>query len=118
MKKKMLKHKKITPFLFLLIFLIGMPNVGYTQNQANRKSRKVNLIEISATVVNEQGETIRNAEVIIGEGATTLYTNNLGEFQAKMKPGDKFIVETRNFGCNRESKRYQDYIITCSIIFG
>jgi len=97
MKKKMLKHKKITPFLFLLIFLISMPNVGYTQNQANRKSRKVNLIEISATVVNEQGETIRNAEVIIGEGATTLYTNNLGEFQAKMKPGDKFIVETRGY---------------------
>lgn len=97
MKKTMFKNKNIGLFSLLFIFMTISINAGYAQNQENKKARKANMIEISATVVNEQGEIIRNAEVIVGEGTTTFYTNALGEFHAKMKPGTKFIIEARGY---------------------
>ncbi|WP_298652245.1 SusC/RagA family TonB-linked outer membrane protein [uncultured Proteiniphilum sp.] len=97
MKKTIFKNKNIALFSWLFIFMTISMNMGYAQNKENKKAGKANVIEISATVVNEQGEMIRNAEVIVGEGATTFYTNTSGEFHAKMRPGTKFIIEARGY---------------------
>lgn len=90
-------NKYIASFILLFSLLLSPLNGLLAQEKKAKNNKAVSLIEISATVVDEQGEKIKNAEVIIGEGALTYYTNAEGKFSAKLKPGAQFIVEANGY---------------------
>lgn len=96
MKKRMFNKKYIASFVLIFI-LANIASLGFAQDKKSKNTKKTPVIEISATVVNEQGETIRNAEIAANEGSVTYYTDAAGKFYAKMKSGSKFVVEAKGY---------------------
>ena len=70
--------------------------------QAQKKAKKVPVIEVTAQVTDENGQPIRDAVVIAGEGAITRYTDALGKFAVQAKQGSAILIEA--FG-------YKDYVL-------
>lgn len=103
----MKKHSiYIVGFLMLLGLGSSMPAYAQKKKAKKPKTTKVNraslLIDVNFKVVDEDGNAIKNAEVIAAEGAVSTYTDADGKANLKTKANSKVLIE---------SIGYEDYVV-------
>ncbi len=85
MKKDRLKYQLSLIIAFLIVFASG--------DALAQKKKKVKMIEVSATLVDEQQNPVVGAQVFSGEGSYNVRSASDGSFTIKVKEGGNILIE-------------------------
>lgn len=90
-------HIRIIVGLLSLLCVLRAPEVF-----AQRKAARVPVVEIRAQVTDHNGQPVKDAAVIAGEGAVTRYTDAQGRFVISAKAQSVILIEAPG---------YKDYLL-------
>lgn len=91
--------KKYLTYILMLCALYGS-TPAYAQNKksnTSKVSRSALLLEIRTKVTDKDGNPIRNAEVISGEGAVSSFTDKNGVVTLKTKSNSTILIEAMGY---------------------
>lgn len=104
MHKIMLKirYKYVPVFAGILLLLSLSVRKGYAQNNGKSKentakNKKITLVNIASTIVDENAHPIEGATVLVGEGLLEVSTDKSGNFELKAPTDATLIIQALGY---------------------
>ena len=89
--------KRYITSLLCCVLVLSLNGFWPVSAQNKAKSKKAQVVEVAAKVVDETGNPVEDASVIAGEGALVTYTGPDGSFRIKSRPNAVILIEAEGY---------------------
>ncbi len=89
--------KRYLSYVLLCALVLGINGLWPASAQNKAKSKKAQVIEVIAKVVDEAGQPVEDASVIAGEGALVTYTGPDGSFRIGSRSNSVILIEAPGY---------------------